>query len=110
MAWQAYLPPKGERCAVFFCGFRPPALVASAPDPCSFRPSTPVLPLPTPVASAFRRKNLSALAWRGKRAHRMSSPIGRQLGAFTIQSKLGAGGMGEVYRAHDAKLGRDVAI
>src|SRR5262245_18177275 len=40
----------------------------------------------------------------------MSSPIGRQLGAFTIESKLGAGGMGEVYRAHDAKLGRDVAI
>jgi serine/threonine protein kinase len=40
----------------------------------------------------------------------MSSPIGRQLGAFTIQSKLGAGGMGEVYRAHDPKLGRDVAI
>ena len=36
--------------------------------------------------------------------------IGRQLGSFTIQSLLGAGGMGEVYRARDSKLERDVAI
>ncbi len=36
--------------------------------------------------------------------------MGRRIGAFTIQSRLGAGGMGEVYRAHDSKLGRDVAI
>jgi serine/threonine-protein kinase len=40
----------------------------------------------------------------------MSSPIGRRVGTFTIQSRLGAGGMGEVYRAHDSKLDRDVAI
>ena len=36
--------------------------------------------------------------------------IGRRLGSFTIQSLLGTGGMGEVYRAHDTRLGRDVAI
>ena len=36
--------------------------------------------------------------------------IGRQLGPYTIISPLGAGGMGEVYRARDTKLGRDVAI
>ena len=36
--------------------------------------------------------------------------IGRQLGPYTIISPLGAGGMGEVYRARDSKLGRDVAI
>jgi eukaryotic-like serine/threonine-protein kinase len=35
---------------------------------------------------------------------------GSQLGPFRIESLLGAGGMGEVYRAHDTKLHRDVAI
>jgi serine/threonine protein kinase len=36
--------------------------------------------------------------------------VGRQYGPYCILSLLGAGGMGEVYRAHDTKLGRDVAI
>ena len=35
---------------------------------------------------------------------------GDRLGTFQILAKLGQGGMGEVYRAHDSKLGRDVAI
>ena len=38
------------------------------------------------------------------------SMIDRQLGPYTIVAPLGAGGMGEVYRARDSKLGREVAI
>ena len=35
---------------------------------------------------------------------------GRRIGTFEIKALIGRGGMGEVYRAHDTKLGRDVAI
>src|SRR3977135_1522582 len=36
--------------------------------------------------------------------------LGARLGPYEILSALGAGGMGEVYRAHDTKLNRDVAL
>src|SRR4051794_4395436 len=40
----------------------------------------------------------------------MSLLTGSRMGPYEILSAIGAGGMGEVYRARDAKLGRDVAI
>jgi Tol biopolymer transport system component len=40
----------------------------------------------------------------------MSIPTGSRLGSYEILAALGAGGMGEVYRARDTKLDRDVAI
>ena len=40
----------------------------------------------------------------------MTLPAGTRLGPYEIVAPLGAGGMGEVYRARDPKLNRDVAI
>jgi serine/threonine protein kinase len=40
----------------------------------------------------------------------MSLTPGTRLGPYQIVALLGAGGMGEVYRARDARLDRDVAI
>ena len=74
---------------------------------------------------ALRREVESLLAHEREAAGFMSTPVGapadggmtdgasmmgRQVGPYAIQARLGAGGMGEVYRARDTKLGRDVAI
>ena len=40
----------------------------------------------------------------------MPLPAGSKLGTYEVLSPLGAGGMGEVYRARDTRLGREVAI
>ena len=40
----------------------------------------------------------------------MSIALGMRLGAYEVHAPIGAGGMGEVYRALDTKLGREVAL
>ena len=40
----------------------------------------------------------------------MSLSTASRLGPYEILAPIGAGGMGEVYRARDAKLGREIAV
>jgi serine/threonine protein kinase len=40
----------------------------------------------------------------------MTSWIGKSIAHYRVTTQIGAGGMGEVYRAKDSRLGRDVAI
>jgi serine/threonine protein kinase/Tol biopolymer transport system component len=60
-------------------------------------------------ASGFLETPALELAGRALAA-RTTSWIGRRLGQYEVRSFIGAGGMGEVYLAHDTTLGRNVAI
>src|ERR1700688_4898506 len=61
--------------------------------------------------TAFRRPQLSnAFPWGYNDPQRMGLASGTKLGPYELVAPLGAGGMGEVYRARDTRLERDVAI
>ena len=63
-----------------------------------------------PTAERFLVTPIGALAAGILIDENRPALVGRQIGSYRILSLLGAGGMGEVYRARDTKLGRDVAI
>ena len=61
-------------------------------------------------ASGFLEDQAGAAAAQMVSETEASLLTGRRLGAYQVHARIGAGGMGEVYRARDTKLGRDVAI
>jgi serine/threonine protein kinase/Tol biopolymer transport system component len=61
-------------------------------------------------AKSFLEESAPAVTAKALAEHRAKSMIGRIIGPYEILALLGAGGMGEVYRARDSRIGRDVAV
>ena len=62
-----------------------------------------VAPVPSPMNSGRSEE-------RSGEGHEPTLSAGTKLGPYEILAPIGAGGMGEVYRAKDPRLGREVAI
>src|SRR5262245_48265643 len=59
------------------------------------------------TAEGFLATPLEKLAVGALAEERTVSLVGRSLGSYQVDARIGSGGMGEVYRARDTKLGRD---
>jgi Tol biopolymer transport system component len=87
------------------------AFVAAACGPdAALRAEVEALLAHAQAAEGFLETSMGEVAAHVLAAEHGASLVGRQIGSYKILSPLGKGGMGEVYRARDTKLGRDVAI
>src|SRR5688572_29639479 len=90
---------------------RPPAdrgafLLAACPDDQALRRNVESLLDDSSSDDGFLDAPAFAMAAHGVSGVTPDTRVGTTLGDYQLQGLLGAGGMGEVYRAHDTKLGR----
>ena len=81
-----------------------------APDPAGIWLISPVVVTPDEKSYAYSFTRSLADLYVVDGLRRMALSPGTRLGPYEILAPIGAGGMGEVYRARDARLERDVAV
>jgi hypothetical protein len=80
------------------------------PEFCPLLLKRQLYPGPAAIAEGIKYLHSALYSWLRYTVAPMGLKPGMQLGPYEIQERLGAGGMGEVYRARDSRLQRDVAI
>src|SRR5262245_18766270 len=96
---QAHARPQGERAEF---------LASACPDDAALRRNVQSLLDESPSDDGFLAEPALAMSGHEVIDSIPATVTGSFLGGYQLQTLLGAGGMGEVYRAHDAKLGRGV--